>query len=395
MDFVVGLPESDGFDAIWVVVDRLTKQRHFAPCTTTIDATGLADLFLNNVFKLHGLPNSIISDRGTQFASDFWGHLCHCLGIAPRLSTAFHPETDGQTERINASMEEYLRGYVNYLQDDWAKLLPIAEFVGNNQISAATGASPFYATAGQDPRVDFELDLPVDNPEEVRAQEAANRLSDIHEFLRLRMQYTQAKYIDNADAHRLPAPAFEPGDMVFLDTRNIRTIRPSRKLDNKNAGPFRVIRKINPRSYELDLPAEMRLSTKVFHVSLLELARQDPLPGQHNPPPPPVIVDGQQEWLVDEIVDSRWHYGTLQYRVSWTGHDEHTWEPWYHVYDNEALTPFHERYPGKPGPMPDDAEPPADLNLDSFQLRRSSAPRGQLLSRLDSGTPWEQGWLME
>ena len=115
IDFVVGLPESEGYNAIWVVVDRLSKQRHFVPCSASIDAAGLANLFIRHVFRLHGLPDSITSDRGPQFASHFWTHLCHCLGIQPRLSTAFHPETDGQTERINAAMEEHLRAYVNYL----------------------------------------------------------------------------------------------------------------------------------------------------------------------------------------------------------------------------------------------------------------------------------------
>ena len=155
MDFVVGLPELDGFDAIWVVVDCLSKQRHFVPCTSTITVEGLAQLFLDHVFKRHGLPDTIISDRGPQFASHFWTYLCYCLGIQPRLSNAFHPQIDGQTERINASMEEYLRGYVNYLQDDWAKMLAIAEFAGNNQVLAATGASPFNATAGRDPRTSY------------------------------------------------------------------------------------------------------------------------------------------------------------------------------------------------------------------------------------------------
>ena len=363
MDFVTGLPECDGFDAIWVVIDRLSKQRHLVPCTTTITAEGLSELFIHNVFRLHGLPDTIISDRGTQFASDFWTHLCHCLGIDRRLSTAFHPQTDGQTERVNASMEEYLRGYVNYQQDDWVQLLPLAEFTANNQLSSATDASPFFATAGYNPRISFELDIRTDNPTEVRAQEAATRLSEIHEFLRDHMSYTQARYVENADAHRLPAPAYQPGDLVWLDTRNMRTIRPSRKLDNKNAGPFPVIRQVGTRAYELDLPVDMRLSTRVFHTSLLELARRDPLPGQQNSPPPPVIVRDHQEWMVQEIVDSRWHYGTLQYRVRWLGYDQLTWEPWYHVHGLVQLPTFHTRYPRKPGPMPEDAEGPPGMGL--------------------------------
>ena len=121
MDFVTGLPWSDGNDAIWVVVDRLTKMRHFVPCRTTTSAPDLANLFLHHVWKLHGLPNDIISDRGPQFASNFWRQLCSRLGISPRLSTAFHPETDGQTERANQTMEQYLRTFVSHQQDDWSQ----------------------------------------------------------------------------------------------------------------------------------------------------------------------------------------------------------------------------------------------------------------------------------
>jgi transposase InsO family protein len=120
MDFVTGLPESgkEKYDAIWVVVDRLTKDRHFVPCHTTVDAESLANLYIQHIFRHHGLPRTIVSDRGPQFAADFWGHLCSRLGIDRRLSTAFHPQTDGQTERINAVMEQYLRAFASYLQDD-------------------------------------------------------------------------------------------------------------------------------------------------------------------------------------------------------------------------------------------------------------------------------------
>jgi hypothetical protein len=114
MDVVTGVPSSNGFDAIWVVVDCLTKLRHFAPYSTTMDAEGLAELFLSNIFHLHGLPETIVSDRRPQFASCFWKHLCNALKIEPHLSTAFHPETDSQTEHVNAIMEQYLRAYVNY-----------------------------------------------------------------------------------------------------------------------------------------------------------------------------------------------------------------------------------------------------------------------------------------
>jgi hypothetical protein len=119
MDFVTGLPECEEYDAIWVVVDRLSRMRHFIPCRTTVDARGLAEMFMKEVIRLHGLPKTIISDRGSQFAAVFWKQICDRLGIERRLSTAFHPETDGQTERANASMEQYLRVFTSYQQDDW------------------------------------------------------------------------------------------------------------------------------------------------------------------------------------------------------------------------------------------------------------------------------------
>lgn len=169
------------------------------------------------------------------------------------------------------------------------------------------------------------------------------------------------------------------------------TIRPSRKLDDKNAGPFPVVRPINSRAYELDLPAEMQLRTRVFHSSLLELARQDPLPGQVNAPPPPVVIRDHQELLVEDILDSRWHYGVLQYRIGWVGHHERTWEPRYHIADNVFLPGFHTRYPRKPRPMPPDAQPPPGLDLDMLELRRSSALRGEVLTRYRLGTSNSEG----
>ena len=153
------------------------------------------------------------------------------------------------------------------------------------------------------------------------------------------MQYIQAKYIENSDAHRQPAPSFQPGDLVFLDTRNIQTTRPCRKLDNKNAGPFKIVQQVGTHAYELDLPGDMQLSTKVLHVSLLEPAQNDSLPGQIVPPPPPVVVCDHEEWEVEKIVDSRMHYRTLQYHVMWRGYNDLIWKPWYDVWNNAQLAP--------------------------------------------------------
>ena len=193
MDFVVGLPWSNGCDAIWVVADRLTKQRHLVPCRGDVDAKDLADLFLQWVFRLHGLPETITSDRGTQFASHFWGRLCGRLQIGRRMSTAFHPKTDGQTERFNAVMEQYLRSYVSYLQDNWSSWLPLAEFAANNQTSDATHTSPYFTLHGYHLRATTDL-KPATEPSlgDPDALTAATALQEIHEHLRAKMVRTQA-----------------------------------------------------------------------------------------------------------------------------------------------------------------------------------------------------------
>ena len=142
-----------GNDAILVTVDRFTKMAHFTPTTTTVDAPEVARLFLRDVYRLHGLPSDIVSDRDKVFTSGFWHQFLALLGIKPNLSTAFHPQTDGQTERVNQVLEQYLRIFCNYQQDDWQELLPLAELAYNNSIHASTGKTPFFANYGCQPSV--------------------------------------------------------------------------------------------------------------------------------------------------------------------------------------------------------------------------------------------------
>lgn len=156
-DFVTGLSSSDGFDCILIVVDRVTKMRHLIPCSSNITAAQLADLFVEKVWRLHGLLNTIVSYCGTLFASDFWNSLCRTLGNEPQLSTAFYPQTDAQSQRLNAGFKTYICGYINYFQNDWEKLLPLAEFAGNNHRSETTGTSRFFTNVRQDPRTFFDL----------------------------------------------------------------------------------------------------------------------------------------------------------------------------------------------------------------------------------------------
>ena len=164
IDFVTGLPvltdwKGDSYDLILVIVDRLTKMVYYEPVKVTIDAPGLAEVIIDVVVRHHGLPDSIVTDRGSLFTSKFWSSLCYFLGIKRRPSTAFHPQTDGQTERQNSTMEAYLRAFVNFEQNDWPRLLPMAEFAYNNAKNASTGFTPFELNCGYHPRVSYEEDL--------------------------------------------------------------------------------------------------------------------------------------------------------------------------------------------------------------------------------------------
>jgi len=146
-DLIIDLPVSEGFDSIFVVIDRYTKQTHLIP---DVDAEGIAKIFLNHVWKHHGTPKQVISDRGTQFTSKFMGQVSKHIGIKWSISTAYHPRTDGQTEWINQEVEQYLRLFTSYRQNDWVDWLPIAEFAHNNSVTV-TGHSPFKVLYGYNP----------------------------------------------------------------------------------------------------------------------------------------------------------------------------------------------------------------------------------------------------
>jgi hypothetical protein len=357
VDFVVELPESNGCTVIMVVVDRLSKMRHLIPCSE-ITAPAVARLFLWYVWKLHGLPDTIVSDRGSQFVSAFWDELTKQLRIDARLSTAFHPETDGQTERMNAVMEQYLRAYVTYLQDDWYDWLPMAEFTANNASSESTGVSPFLANSGQHPRLGFELPtgIPRPRPQRLQAQEAnsfVDRMSDLQAYLQNEMLWAQAVYTEKANKKRQPAPAYQVGDKVWIDASNIRTTRPSKKLDWKKLGPYPVTKVISSHAYRVRLPESLKIHD-VLPVSRLRLSTPASvaLPGQQPQRPPPVEVEGESYYFVDEIVDSRYNKRRrrFEYLVKWTGYSGLDWEPLAHVIETDAVKRYHDRYPNRPKP---------------------------------------------
>ena len=359
MDFIVELPPSDGYDAIYVCVDRLTKMAHFIPTTSNVTAEQAAQLYCRHVWKHHGLPIDIISDRGSQFVSHFTRSLLKRLDIKGNRSTAYHPQSDGQTERVNQTLEQYLRIYCDYQQDDWQQLLPLAEFVYNNTQSSSTKVSPFFANYGFHPRCSVSVSPPeATNP---AAEALVDRLRVIHEELKANLQHAQDQYKVQHDRHARPAPVIAVGDKVWLNRRNIRTMRPSRKLDVKRMGPFPVLEVVGEGklAFKLELPAQMRIHP-VFHVSLLEPYRESTLPGRVQEPALPIEVEGEVEYEVAEILDSKVERGRLKYLVDWVGcgPEERTWEPVENVENApDAVAAFHRTYPLRPSPR-DLARPP-------------------------------------
>jgi hypothetical protein len=302
MDFIEQLPESRTFTAILVVVDRLTKQSIFIPTHDTITSPQLAELFVLHVFSKHGVPSHVTSDRGSEFVSHFFKSLGKALDMTLHFTSGYHPEGDGQTERTNQTLEQYLRVYCNYQQDNWSDLLPLAEFAYNNAPSVTTGISPFFANKG------YHLNITVHPERDLashRAREFVVDLDELHTELRSQISAAQARYQVSADSRRLPAPDIQVGSQVFVKAKYFRTTRPSKKLSEKFLGPYEVIARPGTLSFTLKLPDHMRAVHPVFHVSMLEPAHPDNIPERNQPPPPSVDVDGDIEYEIAEIVDSK------------------------------------------------------------------------------------------
>ena len=352
MDFIVELPKSRDMTTIMVVVDRLTKMAHFIPLRCLPTSSIAADTFIVNIFRLHGFPKSIISDRGSQFTSEFWNRLCKLLNIDHSLSTANHPQTDGQTERVNGILEQYLRCFINERQNNWVDLLPFAEFSYNNTIHQSIQQTPFFANYGFNPV--FNPEIPIN----VSSNEADKRIIAIKEniiLLKRNLDKAKESYKKYADKRRMEAPSFEVGQKVWL-IRNDSNRDKKRKLSHHLVGPFKIIRKVSSLAFELDLPRNMRCHP-VFHVSLLEPYHGNKFKNRKENNNRNIrLTTDTIEKIPARIHDKKVSRGITYYLMSWKGFDpsDKTWVSEDQITDKQLIQLYHKRSKKGKDPINDD-----------------------------------------
>jgi hypothetical protein len=332
MDFIDGLPQSRQFNCILVVVDKLSKYAHFIPLRHPYTASKVAEAFVDNIYKLHGMPKSLVSDRDPVFTSQFWKSVFQATGTQLRLSTANHPETDGQTERVNQSIECYLRCFISSHPQHWAKWLSLCEFWYNSNWHSSLGKSPFEVLYGRKPRY-FGLtasDSISSTDVSVWLQDRALILASVRQHL-LRMQQRMKHQADKNRVER----SFSVGDEVFLKLQpylqSSLVRRSNNKLSFKFFGPFTIIARVGAVAYKLELPPASKIHP-VFHVSQLKPCLG---PGQKVLPqlPSPDAMLQVPVRVLQRRIRQQGLRTIVQVLVQWSGAPEEmaTWE------DQESL----------------------------------------------------------
>ena len=337
MDLITQLPKSKGHDAILTIVDQgNSRAALFLPCSTTITGEEVANLYLQHVYPWFGLPERMISDRDPRFTSHFAKALCRRLGIQQNLSTAFHPQTDGLSERANQWIEQYLRLIASPQQDDWAEWLPIATATHNHFPNATTKVPPSKALMGYLPKLSNERSPPSTNPKTEERLEQA------------RQHRARAQAAINEAAKAPPSDQYQVGAKVWLEAKNLALPYQTPKLAPKRHGPFTITKQVSPVAYQLALPPAWTIHD-VFHASLLTPYHETIEHGTNFTRPPPDIVEGEMEFEVEQIRGHR-YFGRarrLQYLVKWKGYPEadNTWEPADQVFAPKLIDQYHRANP--------------------------------------------------
>ncbi|KAJ9531924.1 hypothetical protein QJQ45_003632 [Haematococcus lacustris] len=391
MDFIGPLPPtSHGYDMIVTVVDKLSKMLHLIPTTATATAPDIAKLFFDHVFKHHGLPEAIVSDRDPKFTSDFWTSLFHLTGTRLLMSSAYHPQTDGQSERANRTVEDMLRPYINHHKTDWDQHLAAVEFAYNSSTHVGTGFSPFYLNYGHHPRTPEALLQPPSTlvPSPTADAFVTTMRSNI-DTAKAALQRAVDKQKQQADKHRRHLE-FNVGDKVLLSTAtlNLKTPSNSAKLQPRYVGPFKVLTKISPVAYKLDLPTTMRI-TPTFHISKLRpYLTTSSFPDRHvDLQPLPQLEDGEEYFTIEAILGRRWNDSqhAFQYLVKWKGYDDsfNSWEWGPALAEQEDVAAMIRDYTARNHVPPD--KPVDDDPACQICASRASHPPMLLCDKCDQG----------
>ncbi len=314
VDFVTNLPQSEGFTCILIAVDRFSKACRLIPLKGLPTALETAEALFHHVFRNYGIPEDIVSDRGPQFISHVWKAFLKLLGISVSLSSGYHPQTNGQTERKIQDIGKYLRAYCHDNQHSWNRFLPWAEYAQNSLRQTTTGLTPFQCILGYQPPLFPWTEEPSDVPAVDHWFRASERVWD---SAHIQLQQAVRRHKSFADARRSHAPAYPPGDRVWLSTRHLRLRLPCRKLSPRYIGPFTIERQINEVTFLLQLPARYRIHP-VFHVSLLKPFSPS-VPGSEEPaaPPPPEVQAEPSIYRVRDILTPA--DGPATWNISSTG----------------------------------------------------------------------------
>lgn len=332
LNFIEGLPKSSRKHCILVVVDRLSKYAHFMPLSHPYTAIDVAQLFLDNIFKLHGMPESVISDRDPTFLSDVWQELFRVFGVELKFSTAYHPQTDGQTEVTNKTLETYLRCMTSESPQSWCKWLPLAEFWYNTNFHSAIKCTPYEVLYGQPPPMHLPY-LPGESTS-ITVDRSLSKREEVINLLKFHLLRAQNRMKQYADAHRSER-VFQTGDFVYLKLQPYRQsslkTSSSNKLSPRFFGPFKVLEPVGKVAYKLQLPPSSSIHN-AFHVSQLKLC---PNPPDDTSPLPTFLYDHGKTKEPEAVLDRKlvkWrNAAATKLLIKWKGYPEShaTWE-FYH-----------------------------------------------------------------
>jgi hypothetical protein len=330
MDLITDLPVTHAkHDSVVVFVDKLSKMVEIVPCKKTLDSAGFAEVFVNSVVLRYGVPRVIVSDRDPRFTAQFMRTVVDMLGTKQALSTAFHPQTDGQTEVMNRVLEQYLRHYVSARCKDWDAYLPCAMFAINNSRSSATGMTPYYLNYGRHPRTPLRDWQTVISGKVPSAVEFRKRIADALAHAAACLVQAQQRMKASADRRRRPAPEYAVGQEVLLSTRHLHFKgfkgANARKLLPRFVGPFKIAALVGKAAVRLDLLKDMGIHN-VFHVSLVKPYQHD---GTGGTPPTVLALDNTEQFEIERIVQERGKGKKKEYLVKWIGYSDahNSWEP--------------------------------------------------------------------